>query len=237
MKRDSGIGLAFLLAGCLVAAAPPLQAQNAGQSKQQPAQQKSQPQQPAPVQPNGNPFPEDEKSVPMMPSGNTPDIPTDAGLASSPDAAPPTDSDPVRSPEDAASQGNGETQGFSSSQSGLDNLTAVPDTAPTGKKGKKGDDLADITPRETPREDIDVGTYYMNNKDWKGALSRFQSAMVLAPDNPDVYWGLAECERHLGQYAAARENYQKVVDYDPDSRHGKDAKKALKDPEVANAKP
>jgi TolA-binding protein len=60
--------------------------------------------------------------------------------------------------------------------------------------------------------------------------------MVLAPENPDVYWGLAESQRHLGKMAEARANYQLVVDYDPDSRHGKDAMKALKTPEIANAK-
>ncbi len=34
----------------------------------------------------------------------------------------------------------------------------------------------------------------------------------------------------------ARQNYQKVMDYDPGSRHAKDAARALKDPEIANAK-
>ena len=66
------------------------------------------------------------------------------------------------------------------------------------------------------------------------ALSRFESAMVLAPDEPEVYWGLAESERHLGKLAAARTHYLKVAEYDPDSRHGKEAIKALKDPEIAN---
>ena len=61
--------------------------------------------------------------------------------------------------------------------------------------------------------------------------------MVLDPDNPDVYWGLAEANRHLGNYAAARTNYLKVMEYDPDSKHAKEAKKALNEPELANAKP
>ena len=68
---------------------------------------------------------------------------------------------------------------------------------------------------ETAAEDENVGSYYLENKDWKGALSRFQSALVLDPDNPDVYWGLAESERHLGDFADARANYQKVMEYDP----------------------
>jgi tetratricopeptide (TPR) repeat protein len=60
--------------------------------------------------------------------------------------------------------------------------------------------------------------------------------MVLSPDEPEVYWGLAESDRHLGKFAEARTYYQKVLDYDPDGPHGKAARKALKDPEIANAK-
>jgi tetratricopeptide (TPR) repeat protein len=60
--------------------------------------------------------------------------------------------------------------------------------------------------------------------------------MVLAPDEPEVYWGLAESERNLGHFAEARTYYLKLLDYDPDGPHGKAARKALKDPEVANAK-
>ncbi len=59
--------------------------------------------------------------------------------------------------------------------------------------------------------------------------------MVLNPENPDAFWGMAEAARHLGDFASARSYYQKVFDYDPDSKHGKEARKALKDPEIANA--
>ena len=81
-----------------------------------------------------------------------------------------------------------------------------------------------------------MGSYYLDTKNWKGALSRFESALILDPENPDVFWGLAEANRHLGQLADARTNYEKVVDFDPESRHGKDARKALKEPEIANGK-
>lgn len=225
----------WILAGCIAMIAPALcgHAQNQDdKSKQQPAPQ---------LQPNGNPFPEDESTVPMMPSDNVPDVIDDTTVANSPDAAPPRDTDPVKSPEGMApSDESGATEGFSSSRNGLDNV--VPETSDTEpannkKKGKKDDSLFDTTPRETPEKDIDVGNYYIDNKDWRGALSRFQSALVLAPDNPDVYWGLAECYRHLGQFSEARANYEKVAEYDPDSKHGKEAKKALKDPQLANAGP
>ena len=230
--------LALVLFGCVSAAAAGLyaQAQNSGEGGKQQQQPQKNSQQPPPPQatPNGNPFPGDVNSVPVMPSGNGVDYGDIATDASSPDAAPPRDTDPVRSPEELRPSDNGATEGFSSSRSGTDNIVPPPDNEPAGTKGKKGD-ADSMVPHETAEKDVEVGNYYLDNKNWRGALSRFQSAMVLAPDNPDIYWGLAECYRRLGQFADARANYQKVVDYDPDSKHGKDAKKALKEPDLANA--
>ena len=50
---------------------------------------------------------------------------------------------------------------------------------------------------ETAKEDEDVGGLYLSQKNWRAAQSRFESAVVLDPENPDVYWGLAEAQRHL----------------------------------------
>lgn len=144
--------------------------------------------------------------------------------------------DPVRSPDDVAPPAeSGASDSWSSSSSGLQKiLSGDSDDEPQGKKRK----LSAPAPEheETSKEDIDVGKYYLESKNWKAALSRFESALVLAPDEPEVYWGLAEADRHLGNFADARANYQKVVDYDPDGPHSKAARKALKDPEIANAK-
>lgn len=215
---------------------PALHAQAAasGENKQNPPAAQSSPNQNPSQKQQGNPFPEDEGNVPVMPSNSAPDVSGANGDARA--AAPATDSDPVRSPDEQTPGASGTPSGFSSSSSGTDDALLPPPDDERGKK-KKGDDAEiEAFPKETPQEDMNVGNYYLDQKDWRGALSRFQSALVLAPDNPDVYWGLAECERHLGQFAAARDNYQKVMEYDPGSRHAKDAKKLLKDPELANAK-
>jgi tetratricopeptide (TPR) repeat protein len=142
----------------------------------------------------------------------------------------------VRSPEDEAAAAESSETTSSSSLAGLGDLLPPPDddTQP-GKRNRKGQEIVPEH-HETATEDVNVGNYYLDNKNWKGALSRFESALVLDPANPDVYWGLAESERHLGDFADARANYLKVTEYDPDSRHGKEARKALKDPEIANAK-
>lgn len=242
--------VAWIVTSCVALGVPAVRAQaqsGSGQTQQDQNQntqqngQQSTPQQPAlkqrpaPQQQNGNPFPEDDNAAPVMPSNSAPEIPPGETGAAPP--VPAVDRDPVRSPDDASASDDSNPQGFSSSSSGLGNLLNPPDTDTRTKKGGKGDDAAvDEMPHETPKEDVDVGNYYMDRKDWKGALSRFQSALVLAPDNPDVYWGLAECQRHLGQYGQARENYLKVMEYDPDSHHAKEAKKTLKEPELANAK-
>ena len=88
---------------------------------------------------------------------------------------------------------------------------------------------------ESAKQDESVGAYYLDQKNWRAALSRFESALVLDPENPDVFWGLAEAQRQLGDYANAKANYMKVMEYDPDSKHSKDAKKYPKQPEIANA--
>ncbi len=235
------IAMLFTAAGLTVAVQARAQAPAGGGNAQQPAQTKPD-QQPQAGQSNpnpqsqANPFPEDTSTVPVLPNRLSTDIPA-AGSADTAAtlAAPAEDSDPVRSPDQADSSSDSDT-GFSSSQSQIDSILPADDEKQTGKKSKKGSDAIEPVHHETAKEDIDVGTYYLSNKNWRAALSRFQSAMVLDPDEPEVYWGLAEANRRLGNFAEAKANYQKVVEYDPDSRHAKEARKALEDPQIAAAK-
>ena len=233
-KMKYGFSIALIFTLCLTATVR----SHAQSQPATPSQQPTTPAKPA----EANAFPEDTTNVPVMPSTGAPALPP--GTYGGEDSAvgehlplPGEDVDPVRSPDDPASSANsGSSNDSSSSQTGLDNLLPGPDddTQPQGKHHK----LVVQPPehKETTAEDIQVGEYELDVKNWKAALSRFESALVLAPDEPEVYWGLAECERHLGNFAQARGYYQKVAEYVPDSRHGKEAIKALKDPEIANAK-
>jgi tetratricopeptide (TPR) repeat protein len=235
-----GLGIALVVAACLVAA-PVLLAQApadksaAGQSQADGNGKKTAPAQANPAA-GANPFPEDTGNVPVMPSKLTPDIPpgtfNDADNAAA--SLPGDDLDPVRSP-DQASAGNENVDELESSSDvkSMDSLLPKPGDDQTGKK--KGG-VIDEAPKETSKEDITVGKYYLDQKNWKAAQSRFQSALVLAPEEPDVYWGLAESARNLGNFAEARANYLKVIEYDPGSKHAKEAQRILKDPEMANAK-
>ncbi|HEX8712522.1 MAG TPA: tetratricopeptide repeat protein [Terracidiphilus sp.] len=233
-------GFVAALAVTMSMACPAIRAQSAAGGGSSSNQDKSQQNQPATSTPSapesqskGNPFPGSTSNVPILPSGPTENAPESSGLPENNVAAfPPDDQDPVRSPDQVRSD-SGETQGFSSSQAGVDDIVPPPNE-PSGKG--KNDQGITAMPQESPENDINVGDYYLSQKNWRAALSRFQSALVLEPDNPEVYWGLAESERHTGDYASAREHYLKVLEYDPGSKHAKDAKKALKDPEIANAK-
>jgi tetratricopeptide (TPR) repeat protein len=218
---------AWVLGGCMAASTVLFAQQQPAPAQQKPAQQ-----QPTPA--GGNPFPEDDTSVPVMPNANSAAAPdTAATEAGSGLPAPSKDADPARSPDEEganASSSSAFSTESSSSIPDMDKLMPKDDEGTHRKLGKQAPEF-----HETAANDIDVGKYALDRKEWKSALSRFQSAMVMDPENPEVYWGLAEASRHLGDFAGARNYYQKVLEYDPDSRHAKDAQKALKEPEIANA--
>jgi len=211
-------------AGPAFAQAP--QQKPAGPEKQQ--QEKQQPAKPA----ESNPFPEDTSNVPVVPTGNAATAPAE-NAAPAPVLTSGRD-DPVRSPDDPVGNPEAESgSGFSSSSAGLDKIQPPADEPTRGRRR-----IAPQNPgpnQESAKEDEDVGGLYLAQKNWRAAASRFESAVVLDPENPDVYWGLAEAQRHLGQFAAAKANYERVMEYDPDSKHAKEAKKLLAAPELANA--
>jgi len=225
---------AFLVMAGLWACAQSRQGSGAEPSSSNQKKQNGSSQQPAKSSADENPFPGDETNVPVLPTKDTPDLPAGGNGSGEHAALPAGDVDPVASPDDGPPSGDSQpVSGFSSSSSGVDGLLNAPDDE---QQSKHGGQAAEPEHHETAAEDENVAKYYLDNKNWRAAMSRYQSAMVLDPENPDVYWGLAESERHLGNYAEARANYQKVMEYDPDSKHAKEAAKALKEPDLANAK-
>jgi tetratricopeptide (TPR) repeat protein len=228
-KKTAGLGV-FLALSALLCAGVSLYSQAPSPAQQNPPADKQQ------KPPTGsNPFPEDTGNVPVLPSANQP-VMREAPVPEGPvPALPGGDVDPVRSPDEPLPD-TSSSSGSSSSSSSAD-LARILEPPPDEEthKAKKGKGVEAPEHKETAQENENVGQFYLDQKNWRAALSRFQSALILDPDNPDVYWGLAESQRHLGDTANAKANYMKVVEYDPDSRHGKEAKKLLKEPEIANA--
>ena len=224
------VALVALSALCLRAQAP------ANPAPAKPNQDQSKPAQQAPAPgSSSNPFPEDTNSVPVLPNANEPVAPAASAAEEPTPAMPSGDVDPVRSPDEPIPDTSSSAgSGSSSSSADIASIVAAPPDDDT-EKTHKGKRLPAPEHTETAQEDESVGSYYLDQKNWRAAQSRFQSALVLDPDNPDVYWGLAEAQRHLGDAGKAKINYMKVVQYDPESKHAKDARKLLKDPEMANA--
>jgi tetratricopeptide (TPR) repeat protein len=220
--------------GCWFAAASLLCAQAPSQSPA-PGKPPANPQQ-MPAQkpgPDANPFPEDTANIPVVPTTATPAVapPAESNVDSGTTSLLHEDTDPIKSPDDPVAGSSDSDSGFSSSLQGADDVKIPPEAERPGKH-QKADEPSH---QESAKVDENVGSYYLDSKNWKAALSRFQSAQVLDPENPDVYWGMAEAQRQLGDYANAKANYLKVMEYDPDSRHSKEAKRFLKQPEIANA--
>lgn len=222
-----------LAVGCTLCGAVGLSAQAAPQQQKPPAQPQQQPAQKPSTE--SNPFPEDTTSVPVVPTSSEP-APAPAPVATGAGAAGTTsllrqDSDPVHSPDDPTPDTSGET-GFSSSLTGTNDIN-IPDEERSAKRKRGNEPLA---PHQvTAKEDEDVAAFELGRHNWRAALSRYQSALVTDPENPDVYWGIAEAQRQLGDFGNAKANYLQVIAYDPDSKHAKEAKKWLKDPQIANA--
>ncbi len=184
---------------------------------------------------DSNPFPVDTNNVPVVPMSEEPAIPQPVpgtGESAGTTSLLHDDTDPVHSPDDPPPGASDSGDGFSSSLTGANDVN-IPDEPRPGKHGKKSDEP--VVHQVTAKEDEDVGAFELSRKNWRAALSRYQSAVITDAENPDVYWGLAEAQRNIGDYANAKANYRKVIEYDPDSKHSKEAKKWLKEPDLAHA--
>src|SRR5271165_1477914 len=66
-------------------------------------------------------------------------------------------------------------------------------------------------------EDIEVGYFYMNKKNYRAAESRLQEAAELKPDAAAAWVGLAQAQQKLGKDDAARQSYEEYLNLNPDS--------------------
>lgn len=76
-------------------------------------------------------------------------------------------------------------------------------------------------------EDIEVGYYYLKDKNYRGAESRLKEALQLKPDNPAALIGLAQAQQKLGEHDAARQNYEAYLKIQPEGPDSEKVKKAL----------
>ena len=85
------------------------------------------------------------------------------------------------------------------------------------------------SPDERVAEDLQVASFYMDDKNYRGAYSRATDAVAIASDDPNTQFALAEAARHLGKLDEALTHYKKCLTLDPTPKVKKSAEKAIKD--------
>jgi tetratricopeptide (TPR) repeat protein len=90
-------------------------------------------------------------------------------------------------------------------------------------------DSANIPPSDEKRaaEDIDVGYYYLKDKNYRAAESRLKEALALQPGSPVALIGLAQAQQKLGDRDGARQSYKTYLDGNPDGPDAEKVKKAM----------
>lgn len=77
-------------------------------------------------------------------------------------------------------------------------------------------------------KDDEVGDFYFKQGNYKGALARFQDALVYKDNDAVANFKMAECYQKLGQPAEAIPHYQAYLKILPEGPLSREAKKALK---------
>jgi len=76
-------------------------------------------------------------------------------------------------------------------------------------------------------KDIEVGYYYLQDKNYRAAESRLQEALELKPDSAPALVGLAQAQQKLGKNEDARRDYEAYLKLEPNGPDAEKAKKAL----------
>jgi Tfp pilus assembly protein PilF len=82
-------------------------------------------------------------------------------------------------------------------------------------------------PAQVAAHDIDVGETYLAGNNFDSARQRFEEALRLTPDNPLIWFRLAQSLQGMQRLDPARLYYKKYLEAQPKGKFAKDAKKAV----------
>ena len=97
--------------------------------------------------------------------------------------------------------------------------------APHVAMRKPGDANAD--PAKVAAHDIDVGETYLAGNNFDAARERFEDALRLTPDNPLIWFRLAQALQGMQRLDPARLYYRKYLEAEPKGKFAGNAKKAI----------
>jgi len=76
-------------------------------------------------------------------------------------------------------------------------------------------------------KDMEIGTYYFRNKNYRGAEMRFRHALDYKPGQPEATFRLAESLDKLGKNDEAKQSYETYLRIQPDGPYAERARIAL----------
>lgn len=97
--------------------------------------------------------------------------------------------------------------------------------APHVAMRKPGEPNAD--PSRVAAHDIDVGETYLAGNNFDAARERFEDALRLTPDNPLIWFRLAQALQGMQRLEPARLYYRKYLEAEPKGKFAGNAKKAI----------
>lgn len=77
------------------------------------------------------------------------------------------------------------------------------------------------------KKELDVGIFYLKKNDYRGAAQRFEWATKWNPGWAEAYFKLGEAQAKLKHKGDAKKAFSKVIELDPNSKEGKEAKKLI----------
>jgi tetratricopeptide (TPR) repeat protein len=89
-------------------------------------------------------------------------------------------------------------------------------------------DTSQIDESKQAAHDMDVGETYLSMNKYDAARERFEEALRMTPENPLVYFRLAQSLQGMQRLDPARLYYRKYLELEPKGRFAGDARKAIK---------
>ncbi len=77
-------------------------------------------------------------------------------------------------------------------------------------------------------KDVEVGQFYLQQKNYRAALERFNDALLYKPNDAEATFGLAVTQEKLDLFANARRSYSKYLEVLPQGPKVKECQEALK---------
>ena len=121
-------------------------------------------------------------------------------------------------------------QGESSSKDAEIDPSSKARTRPEAAADPNATDEKAFRPYDPHRamKDLEVGNFYLKQKNYRAALERFNDALHYKPDDAEAIYGLAVTQDKLDLPDKARKNYSRYLEILPQGPRAKDCEEAIK---------